>query len=58
MVCMYSFKKPSAKKKHCFLKHINKARTFFVMLMHLMCISQKERTFCDIFTLDACVSGG
>ena len=30
----------------------------FVILMQLMCILQKGRTFCDIFTSDACVSGG
>ena len=32
---------------HCFLKYINKGRTVFVILIHLMCITQKGRTFCD-----------
>ena len=29
-----------------------------MILKHSMCIPQKGRTFCDIFTCDACVSGG
>ena len=42
-----------------FLKtHINKERIFFVILMHLMCIPQKGRIFCDIFTSDASISEG
>ena len=31
---------------HCFLKHINNGRTFFVKLMHLMCNPQTGRISC------------
>ena len=58
IVRMHVYKLTLAPPWVLFLKTHQEGAYLFVILMHLMCIPQNGRTFCDIFTFDARVYEG